>query len=261
MPDESSIRDFRRWAGARLPEVWDFLKHRLHRGERYGLGFTLALLAVGAALWAFLKLIDGITEREAVYFLDFQIRQFVSSLISPEWTTWVVRITDFGDAPVTTVLVVVIAGAFLLRKQWWNFFQIVFTTAGGALLIVALKTLFHRSRPVEKLVPASGYSFPSGHAFMAMMFYGIVIYLTWISTRSRVARFVVTTLGVIMILLIGASRVYLGVHWLTDVMGGYTAGFIWLVSSIFIVRIAERRRSSDAQRAPEPHPFEDASSG
>lgn len=223
--------------------LWPFLKRRFGRGHRYGIGFTLALVAIGGALWAFLEVVDAIADQETLYDLDFKVRQALEFVVSPERTEWVVRVTDVGGVPFTTGLVAAFALVLLFRRRWWPLVQLVFTTAGGALLIVALKALFHRARPVEKLVPASGYSFPSGHSFMAMSFYGVLVYLVWRTSWPLPVRILAVLFGTVMVLLIGASRVYLGVHWLTDVLGGFSAGLIWLVASVFIVRVVEHRRS------------------
>ena len=223
--------------------LWLFVQRRFRRGHRYGIGFTLALLAVAGALWGFLEIIDAVADQEALYHLDFLVRRVLEIIVTPERTEWVVRITNVGGVPFTTGLVVAFALLLLFRRRWWSLVQLVFTTADGSLLIVALKALFHRARPVEKLVPAAGYSFPSGHAFIAMSFYGVLVYLVWRTAWPLAVRVLAALFGTVMILLIGASRVYLGVHWLTDVLGGFSAGLIWLIASILIVRTAEHRRS------------------
>jgi membrane-associated phospholipid phosphatase len=82
---------------------------------------------------------------------------------------------------------------------------------------------------------AHGYSFPSGHAFTAMVIYGFLIYITGKSIKSDVLRFVIFSLSAIVIIIVGISRIYLNVHWVTDVLGGYAVGFSWLMLSIVIV--------------------------
>ena len=88
---------------------------------------------------------------------------------------------------------------------------------------------------MQQLVMAHGYSFPSGHAFTAMIVYGFLIYITAKSIKSELFRFAIFSLATIVIIIVGVSRIYLNVHWVTDVLGGYAVGFSWLTLSIVIV--------------------------
>lgn len=92
-----------------------------------------------------------------------------------------------------------------------------------------LKMIFKRERPMDMIISESGYSFPSCHAFVAVSFYGLLIYYIWKSNLSRMVKFVIAFLLTIIIILIGVSRVYLGVHYPTDVLGGFVGGIIYLI--------------------------------
>ncbi len=210
-------------------------------GRRSIFVFVAAVVAAGAALGGFLAIVDALADHEGVYYLDFQVRHFVMGQVRPDLTAWAIRITEVGSVPGTTALVV-LTSVFLWRKgKRWAVARLIFSITGGTLVFTGLKLLFHRPRPVDMLVPATGYSFPSGHAFMATVFYGLLIYLVWTESQSRAVRAVATTLGALMIALIGMSRIYLGVHWMTDVMGGFLAGFVWLCLSLAAAHFAERR--------------------
>lgn len=224
-----------------LAGAWRFFGQRFRLGRRYGLGFTIAFAATAMALWTFLEIVEGLTEHETLHHLDFRIREVVTRVVSPELTPWVVRITNAGSVPFTTGLVVLASVILLLRRQWWRMLELVFASAAGGLLVLALKGLFQRARPLERLVDAHGYSFPSGHAFGSMVFFGMLVRLAWISRMPLFGRISATLLCMLAILLIGISRVYLGVHWLTDILGGFTAGFIWLVASVIIIHLVEKR--------------------
>jgi undecaprenyl-diphosphatase len=82
---------------------------------------------------------------------------------------------------------------------------------------------------------AHGYSFPGGHAFAAAVVFGFLIYITWKLSKSQALRFILSFLSILLIILVGISRIYLDEHGFTDVLGGYTSGFAWLVLSIVIV--------------------------
>jgi undecaprenyl-diphosphatase len=100
-----------------------------------------------------------------------------------------------------------------------------------------LKLIFHRERPdLYRLVEIGGYSFPSGHAMNAFSFYAILIFLFWRQNPSRFGRAAVTIIGILMILAIGTSRIYLGVHYPSDIIGGYLASGFWIVTIIWMLQ-------------------------
>ncbi len=122
-------------------------------------------------------------------------------------------------------------------------------TGGAQLLNDVLKGEFHRVRPAPVLgmIPVQAFSFPSGHAMVSAAFYGFLAYLSWRVLRGwwRTA----STLALLaLVLAIGLSRLYLGVHYLTDVLAGYLAGFVWADTVILGSRLLARRR------APPPPP-------
>lgn len=109
------------------------------------------------------------------------------------------------------------------------------------MLLWLVKLLFHRARPFPQQVAASGGSFPSGHAFAALVVYGFLIHIVWKVAKGETPRLIVSLLSALLILLIGVSRVFLNVHWFTDVLGGYSAGLAWLLLSLMMARMVEER--------------------
>lgn len=223
----------------RLRMLWHFVVARFRHGERYGLDFTLAFIGILASLWVFLVIVDGAVTEARLSAIDQGIQEIMALILQERMTEWVVFITDLGGTRGTVIGVILVGVPLLIRRRWWSAFGLVFATAGGGLIVWGLKEFFARARPVEQLVEVGGYAFPSGHAFSAMVFFGFLIYLGQKHIRSAILQVFVTISCFAMIILIGASRVYLNVHWLTDVLGGFFAGFAWLVLSILIVRHVE----------------------
>lgn len=249
---DSNIRERLR---RRLPTLWSFILQRFKHGERYGLDLTLAFLAIVGALWIFVELVDlAVTETE-LYHLDRQIQVLMSGVLTPAVVEFVAFITDLGGTRGTIIGVLLVGIPLLLTRRWWSLFGLLFTTAGGGLVLWGLKLFFQRARPAESFIEVGGFAFPSGHAFAAMAFFGYLVYLAFRHFRHDVPRIGVTVISLIMILLIGSSRVFLNVHWLTDVVGGYVAGFAWLILSIVIIRHVEwphlQRRQSESLHSPE----------
>ena len=223
----------------RLRMLWHFTVARFRHGERYGLDFTLAFLGILGSLWVFLEIVEGAITEARLTAIDQRIQELAALILQDSLTDWVVFITDLGGTRGTVIGVILVGVPLLLRRRWWSAFGLVFATAGGGLVVWGLKEFFARARPVEQLVDVGGYAFPSGHAFSAMVFFGYLIYLGQKHLRSGILQVFVTIACFAMILLIGASRVYLNVHWITDVLGGLFGGFAWVVLSILIVRHVE----------------------
>lgn len=229
-----------------LRDAGSFLRARLARGERYGLAFTLALLSIGAGTWAFVGIVNELAEREDLYNLDRQIRDLFEGLLSPEVARLAVYFTNTGGFIGTLVLVAVVALVMLWQRRWWTALELSLTTGLGALLVLGLKVFFARTRPEGGFITETGYSYPSGHAFMAVVFYGYLAYLVWRSAKLMLWRILALTGALVMIVLLGMSRLYLGVHWLTDVLGGYASGLAWLAASLLVLSWVEHRRAGSA---------------
>ncbi|MEM0961647.1 MAG: phosphatase PAP2 family protein, partial [Bacteroidota bacterium] len=130
-------------------------------------------------------------------------------------------VTWFGNNDTLVAFVVLTAGALALRHRVWLALRVLLASGVGGLVSLGLKAVFQRARPVDPVVVAEGFSFPSGHALASTVFYGMLIYLSWrLATRVSV-RLAVAAVSLALIIAVGLSRVYLNVHYLTDVIGGW----------------------------------------
>lgn len=224
----------------RAPQFKRFLVYRFKKGERYGLAFTLAVLTILLALWLFLGIVDGVFDDRDLVAFDQRVQEHVEVYLTPESTEVFILITNFGGGKGTFIGTLLVGTALLFRRRWWALLGLVLATGGAGILMNVLKLSFQRIRPLEQVVPAGGYSFPSGHAMAAAAFFGYIIYLAWHDVRNPALRIFIIIGCLLMIFLIGTSRVLLNVHWSTDVLGGFLAGFMWLIATIVIIRIVER---------------------
>ncbi|CAB3389646.1 phosphatase PAP2 family protein [Kyrpidia spormannii] len=144
--------------------------------------------------------------------------------------TWVMKIiTDLGSwVVVVPVSVLVALWLYSDRERRGDFPFFVLAVAGASLLNGLLKWAFQRPRPGFGLVEAAGYSFPSGHSMEAFSFYGSVAILLWGYARSRRAKVMLAGSAAVLVAAVGLSRMYLGVHYPSDVIGGFIASTIWL---------------------------------
>ncbi|MBD2843774.1 phosphatase PAP2 family protein [Paenibacillus sp. IB182496] len=192
-------------------------------------GMVVALL-----LLVFAELTEELLEDELSGF-DSAVESIVRSWTGGRWDPVMVGITHVGSGWVQVGLL--LGSVALLLRTGHKARALVLTVClgGGWLLNYALKALFQRSRPaLERLVEAGGYSFPSGHAMVSMCFYGMLGYLAWGAWRSRDRAYgaLFFAAGLLLAGLIGFSRIYLGVHYASDVVAGFAAGGTWLLSCI-----------------------------
>lgn len=219
-------------------------------GLTLGLGLFLATLA----LYLFATLADSVMEDETEL-VDFAVLAALREVQSPELNRLAFVISLLGSEVLAVVMVVLLM-VFGWQRRWGAVVGLLVTVVGAQMLNNVLKDWFERTRPapVEGLIPAQAFSFPSGHAMVAAAFYLFVGYLAWQILKGR-TRIVCTVVLVTIALLIGLSRLYLGVHYLTDVVAGYVAGVAWTEAVIIGGYLVGRRRSA-GRDVPAPPPLE-----
>jgi len=135
-----------------------------------------------------------------------------------------------------------IAYFLFIKKHKWHSIKIPAIALSSLGLMFLLKGLFDRERPsVPLLFHEKGLSFPSGHALMSVTFYGLLIYMIFKSIKNPALKWTLISLLILLIIIIGSSRVYLRVHYATDVIAGYCIGFLWLVFTVWLLNKIEKQ--------------------
>jgi undecaprenyl-diphosphatase len=204
---------------------------------------VVGLLAAGLALWLFFWLGHEILT-DATPVLDDRLRSALHSRASPGLTRVMIAASRYGGPGWLAPLGVVAAIGFLARGWRRGALLVGVTMAGAGLLDSLLKLAFSRARPTaffDYPLPLS-HSFPSGHAFFAASFFGGLALLVTGRVHSRVVRWVVWLIAASLIVLVGVSRVYLGVHYPSDVLAGYAAATIWVAAVALGDRLVSHRR-------------------
>ncbi len=206
--------------------------------REHGGRLVLLFLCLLAPLWLFVELADEVHELEDFYFDDALLWQ-AHALSGPTLDRFFVVVSALGYQWGVVPVDIALTAALLVARRWREATFAGVSFAGSALLNMATKQFFQRDRPTlwESIAPEHTFSFPSGHAMGSATLAMVVALLCW-HTRWRWLAVVLATL---FALLVGASRIYLGVHYPSDILGGFAAGIAW-VSGVYLVlfRIRER---------------------
>ena len=133
------------------------------------------------------------------------------------------------------MIIITVLSLPLLKNKKQTLF-IAINLISSAAINTGLKMIFRRQRPLDMLINETGYSYPSGHSFVSIVFYGFIIYLIINSKIEKKKKYIITGLLSLLILTIGTSRIYLGVHYPSDVLGGFAGGLLYLLIFIKIYR-------------------------
>lgn len=190
---------------------------------------------------------------------DDAITNYIISWRSPTLNQFFQVVTDMGDVYAYIVVTTIAVAYFIFKLKNKKFiFQLLGILLLSAISNIALKQVINRARPtLEHMVVVKTLSYPSGHAMSAMAFYGFLIYLTFRIKMSRWLRSFLIFIFTFLILAIGISRIYLGVHFPSDVAGGFIAGLIWVALCIVLFNIIDLLRERRRQRHPATEPAEE----
>ena len=169
--------------------------------------------------------------------VDMAIFDRLQPSVSPKKNKIMLFITFLGKHQllIPANLLLIFYFAFATHQNWFSI-RIITISLSSLVLMLLLKYLFQRKRPLSPLLKAAkGLSFPSGHAIMSVTFYGLLLYILLHTIDKGWLRYLLTVLLVLLIVLIGYSRVYLRVHYASDVLAGFVIGFLWLCISLFVL--------------------------
>ncbi len=202
---------------------------------------VVILVVFFSALLAFAWMVRRVFVVHKTHF-DERAFEWLGGYVNPVRTDVMESITFLGThyflIPANLVL---IAWFLFIRPHRWYSIRVPAIAISSLLLMFGLKDLFARARPLEPLLgPARGYSFPSGHALVSTTFYGLLAYIAWRDLKHPLLRYGIPVLLALLVLAIGLSRIYLRVHYTSDVLAGYSLGIVWLVLSLTVMGRMER---------------------
>jgi len=209
-----------------------------------GVAIPVSLLVAAGGLFLFAWIAEEVMENNTRRF-DAAVRDWVHQYSSPSMTSLAKFASWLGEYGVTIALVIALV-VFLVLRWHRAAIWLTVTMAGALVLDVSLKYAFHRQRPTPFFVPLPHtYSFPSGHALFSLCFYGVLAGLIADRVKSRAVEVCVWVAAALLIAAIGLSRIYLGVHYPTDVIAGYVTAAVWVSSMIGFDHVRARRQKAN----------------
>ena len=224
-----------RRAGERSRTAVDRFGSYLRRLRAREVIVLLVLLAVALGVWGFAEIADEVAEGETQHFDTWVLKAVrkprdPSQLRGPPWLADAARdVTALGSTSVLWLVTLAVLGFLAIGRRWLWVALVIVATGGGTALVHAMKDIYERERPTlfEHLDTVSTYSFPSGHAMLSAVVYITLGALLSRAVARRRLKLYILCVALLLAFLVGASRVFVGVHYPTDVLAGWAGGLAW----------------------------------
>ena len=227
-----------------------FLQARFSTEGYLGLHLTIGALILIGGTWLFAAIAEDVVTANRLTVVDAEVSAWLHAHVHPVVTGILLFITKLHTTVGVTIITLA-AFLYLLRKKQRSWaLAIIFSVFGGMLLNVILKNVFHRARPHfdNSILTLTSYGFPSGHTMMATCLYGALgAFAVW-KLRPWPWRVLAVLAASFLILLVGFSRIYLGAHYLSDVLGAITEGLVWVAFCLTAVNVIRSRSSHTSVR-------------
>jgi membrane-associated phospholipid phosphatase len=241
--------------------VRKFIREKFHSGNEdlpYYITIVLAVIVFAVTISAFVEITESLTENKLNPY-DTAVTDFVLRFRGNHLTSFLTFVTHLGDRFAYIAITTILGAYFWIRFRNWKFtLQMVLVLLLSSVSNVAIKRVINRARPsLDHLVEVNTLSFPSGHSMSAMAFYGFLIYLCMRFKMQRPVRLILILVLTVLIFSIGLSRIYLGVHFPSDVAAGFLGGLIWIAFSAVVFNVFDllrKRRRAKTANSPESEP-------
>ena len=222
----------------------NFLLARVSPGGYLGLHLTVGILLLIGASWIFGGIAEDVVTGDPLIVADNHVAEWFHHRMTQRLTAVIQVISDLGSPLWVTCISAGIGLALLWKRRWYRLLAWALVIPGGVIVGFFLKLAFHRSRPSfeDASFVFQGFGFPSGHTMIAVLLYGLLAAFAVRSFDARRWRALSVAGAGIMVLLIGLSRLYLGAHFVSDVLGGIASGVAWLALSLTAAETLRRNR-------------------
>lgn len=222
---------------------------RSHFAEEHPKLYLAAYVVAGVLLtalllWGFASIADAVGDNGRIVAADSGLTRWIETHDTEWGETFFAGVSLLG-AQLLAAVIAVAALVYARRRDWLRAAALPLALVSAAALNTLLKHVFHRGRPeyATEFITGASWSFPSGHAMESMVGYGMLLAVMLHSLHGTARRRLAIAGVALLVFLIGVSRVYLAVHYLTDVIAGWLAGAAWLIVCVTAFHFAQRRRS------------------
>lgn len=228
----------------RFPRQFSFLQARLAPEGLFGLHLTIGAATLVGAAWLFGGIAEDLITGDPLILVDGLLSEWFRVHATPRFNTGMHFVSALASTTAVSILFAGMSCVFLWKRLWYWLSGLVLVVAGGMLLNVLLKNLFGRARPgwADPLMALAGPSFPSGHTMMATIIYGFMAVYLMRGIASWPARFFIAITTISLVVLVALSRMYLGAHYLSDVLAAMAAGTGWVAFCLTAVETLRRHR-------------------
>ncbi len=195
-----------------------------------GLRLILAATVLLSSIILFSIIAISVVNGDAFTIVDAHIAHWLHVHSTPILTQYLLILTHLHDPITISFMVALMAGYLIQKKRWYDVLTLLLVVPGGMVLNLLVKQVFQRARPIfeQPLTMLTTYSFPSGHVAATTLFYGMLAVLLISKTQTRIKTAFIILIAFAMIVIVALSRLYLGAHYLSDVLAAFFEGMAWL---------------------------------
>lgn len=219
---------------SRHPKLFATLARRVDLRHFSGLSLTILSLMMIYLLALFIGLVEDVATLKPIVETDYFVSAQMSLLRDSPIIGFFIHITSFASTPMTVLVMLLTIAICLILRQPFALLGLFIATVGSAAFTFLSKMLFQRERPADILLFEHTHSFPSGHATITLALYGFITYLLMRFSQNYVHKIRIFVMATFFMVLIGLSRIVLNEHYLSDVLGGYLVGGLWLTFAISV---------------------------
>jgi len=226
----------------KYPKAFTFLRRRFAKEHKYGLYLTIGTIFTLFFVYLFFGIVQDYIGQERLVQFDLRVLNLFRDLRTDKLNHQALFVTYLAKGEIIITGVVILSLILLLIKNWRFLNTLLISVAGGELFVWIIKNIIDRPRPPleNALVTETSYSFPSGHTFVALAFYGLLVYFIIQSEKNKFLKTISLIVGIFLIFSVGLSRIYLGAHWPSDVLASFAAGAAWLSVIITSLKIKKK---------------------
>ncbi|WP_439880539.1 phosphatase PAP2 family protein [Pontibacter sp. MBLB2868] len=226
------------------PGIASFISNRFHPKTFVGLPLTLIVAVIWINIMLLSELTESVIDSEWIVILDKKFTVFLYNFRSPWLSQFLYAISYLGEQITVFIVGALVSVVFLYRRRFVALVAFWLVMGGLGISVRYGKTFISRARPSDvAYYQVEHFSFPSGHATTALALYGLLAYFLYRHYNKNAYQNLTIWLSVILIFLVGFSRIYLGVHYLSDVLAGYLLGLLWLLVGVSLVEVMMYRKN------------------